>query len=379
MFSLAAQKTVSFKYKNTYLTARTTSSVKFQNTEFRLDNVSSSYNAVKRSVLPYFHDLQNYKVQYQLSDYKFIHLLHAYVKSQPMSHNQSVVTLAALLELSGLEIELAYTRTELFLFVQCEEDIYEIPFVQLDNKNFLNIFLLLEDKYIDNQDWYYNTHIHKKLDGKPLSFLNDQNSYAFNLVKKQFTFNDRGENINLEVSIDKSSIDEWETYPHLSESTYIEHKMNSITVQELKAQLTPYLQNRTTKEQVELLINFVRNGLSYAADEDFFGKSRPLNAEETLFYPYSDCEDRCALFYQLVDELLGLPVITIGIPNHMTAAVSFDTQDVFEKEVQFEGRRYIICDPTGPENSSEIGILNIKYDVSEMEVISNSSGRYLNN
>ena len=78
-------------------------------------------------------------------------------------------------------------------------------------------------------------------------------------------------------------------------------------------------------------------------------------ADEVFFYPYSDCEDRSALFYALVRELLDLPMIVVAFPDHLTVAVSLE-EELPGAVISYQGRRYYICDPTGPVNSSEIGI-----------------------
>jgi hypothetical protein len=85
-----------------------------------------------------------------------------------------------------------------------------------------------------------------------------------------------------------------------------------------------------------------------------WGHDRAFFAEETLFYPYSDCEDHAILFSRLVRDLLHLPVVLVyysspASPPHLATGVKFseplkgDNQD---RLVMQSGDTFYICDPT---------------------------------
>ena len=94
-----------------------------------------------------------------------------------------------------------------------------------------------------------------------------------------------------------------------------------------------------------MLINFVQTAFEYKVDAEQFGYERPLFANETLYYPYSDCEDRALFFATLVRELMGLDVVLLDYPDHIATAVHF-TQDLKGDYLMVEGKKYLICDPT---------------------------------
>lgn len=70
-----------------------------------------------------------------------------------------------------------------------------------------------------------------------------------------------------------------------------------------------------------------------------------LFAEETLFYPYCDCEDRAILFTRLVRDLLGLKTILVYYPGHLASAVCF-SENVPGDYVVLNGKRFVVSDPT---------------------------------
>lgn len=84
-----------------------------------------------------------------------------------------------------------------------------------------------------------------------------------------------------------------------------------------------------------------------------------FSPEETLLEPYSDCEDRAILFSYMVHELLGLKTIYIEYPNHIMVGV--DLPDSQGTVTEYQGERYVICEPTGPQDVLEIGELPPHY------------------
>ena len=68
-------------------------------------------------------------------------------------------------------------------------------------------------------------------------------------------------------------------------------------------------------------------------------------AEESLFYPYCDCEDRSILFSRLVRDLLGLKVLLVYYPGHLATAVHF-TESVTGDYISLDNQKYVVCDPT---------------------------------
>lgn len=95
----------------------------------------------------------------------------------------------------------------------------------------------------------------------------------------------------------------------------------------------------------ERLLNFVQTAFVYEYDDKVWGGDRAFFAEEMLYNPYCDCEDRSVLFSRLVRDLLGLDVILVYYPGHLATAVCF-AEDVSGDYIMLSGRRFVVCDPT---------------------------------
>jgi hypothetical protein len=98
-------------------------------------------------------------------------------------------------------------------------------------------------------------------------------------------------------------------------------------------------------EAVNLLLRFVQTAFKYKTDAGQFGFENYLFLEETLYYPYSDCEDRSVLFAWLVRSLLGLQVVGLNYPGHIATAVKFSDATKGDT-VTFNHVKYVVSDPT---------------------------------
>ena len=108
----------------------------------------------------------------------------------------------------------------------------------------------------------------------------------------------------------------WSQYANAPMATEIQNELYPVLRKEL-AGLSEY-------ECVSRILNWVQTGFAYEYDEKVWGHDRTFFAEETLFYPYCDCEDRSVLFTRLVRDLTKLDCILIYYPGHLAAAVNFN-------------------------------------------------------
>ncbi len=115
--------------------------------------------------------------------------------------------------------------------------------------------------------------------------------------------------------------------------------------QDLYSVLFNQVAGKSEEETANILLNFVQTAFEYKTDGEVWGCERPFFPEETLYYPYSDCEDRAILFCNLVKNILALDVAFVSYPGHLATAVHF-TQDISGDYFLVNGKRYLVCDPT---------------------------------
>ena len=118
---------------------------------------------------------------------------------------------------------------------------------------------------------------------------------------------------------------------------------------------------------VDILLNFVQTAFVYKIDELYHGREKYYFPEETIGLPYSDCEDRSALFAWLVKRFVGYDVVGVLYDDHLATAVCFgDDAQLTGRSVTHKGKRYMVCDPT--YQNAAIGSVmpkyaNVKYEI----------------
>lgn len=121
-------------------------------------------------------------------------------------------------------------------------------------------------------------------------------------------------------------------------------------------------------QMVEIMLNFVQTAFAYKIDEQQFGREKYFFPEEVVGYPFSDCEDRSALFAWLVRRFVGYDVVGVLYNDHLATAVCFgnDAQPT-GKDIRVGGKHYIICDPT--YRNAPIGTVMPKFANAKYEIV----------
>lgn len=156
------------------------------------------------------------------------------------------------------------------------------------------------------------------------------------------------------VSTNKNLIDFYNNYPTgkigSNECTrwavYANTPINAQTRNKLYPALQAVLKNRSQADAANMLLNFVQTALVYEYDDKVWGCDRAFFPEETLHYPYADCEDRAILFTRLVRDLLHLKTALVFYPGHLASAVKVTDPDIEGDFLNINGERYLVCDPT---------------------------------
>lgn len=139
----------------------------------------------------------------------------------------------------------------------------------------------------------------------------------------------------------------------------------------MKDQLYPHfkkvLSGLSERDKVEHLLNWVQTGFIYEYDDKVWGTDRAFFPDETIYYPYADCEDRAILFTRLVRDLVGLDAILVYYPGHLASAIAFNGTESGDYIV-LNGRKFTVCDPTFT-NGAPVGRTATGYDNSAAKVI----------
>lgn len=259
--------------------------------------------------------------------------------------NEAVMMLAYLYCQSGYKMRLAEAKGHLYLLFGSKHLIYDRNYWTIEGENYYpldceEVSLNICQASFPNEQSLSLTIPEIPLFSLAVTPLRTLQSEIFPTVK-------------VTVSSNKNLLDFMSTYPSsmLDDDfgTRWAFYANTPLSKQIKEKLYPVLQNAIKEKSQEyaanVLINFVQTAFVYEYDDKVWGEDRAFFADETLYYPYCDCEDRAILFTRLIRDLLGLKTALIYYPGHLASAVCF-TENVAGDYLLLEDNRYLICDPT---------------------------------
>ena len=277
---------------------------------------------------------------YQLSDWGYLHFLEAMAEAfLPGQPNEARLLEMFILVQSGYKVRIARCNERLYLLVPSRGDIFEYSFIRMgglkyyitDKSSRKGSFYIFERDFPREQPfvWQMSEIPRLESDGKTRTLQGQR--YA---------------QTRATVNISKGLIEFMNKYPRCNDwNSYATASLSEQAKNSLYPALRQHINGKSKNEAVDILLDFVQTAFAYQTDEQQFGQERPLFGDETLYYPYCDCEDRSILFSILVRELVGLDVVLLDYPNHLATAVRFDG-DVQGDYLILDGSRYVVCDPT---------------------------------
>lgn len=282
------------------------------------------------------------KRQLCLSDWGYLMLVRQ-AAGRIATGNEATLLEHWLLAQSGFRTRLAKSgKGSLQVWVPFDVLVYDHPFIVLDSTVF---FLVTENDASDDELQVLD----REFPG--------ENTASLRMMKQpkleqqrcgQRTFASK-ENpaVSLQVSLNKNLINYYSAYPKVAGSwdIYANASLSEEVKRQLYPQLRQLLKGLNELRKAEVLLNWIQTAFEYKTDEEQFGGERSLFADESLYYPYCDCEDLSILFSILVRDLLGLRVVLLHFPGHLATAVRFNG-DVDGDYLELDDGQYIVCDPT---------------------------------
>ncbi|MEM6394897.1 MAG: hypothetical protein AAF741_01020 [Bacteroidota bacterium] len=338
-----------------------------------------SYTAVQRAYREletkpnyvFLHSLNEAKEKYQLNDYLFYKLAKnsmAYIYNGDFSPAREV-GLFGLLAHAGFDARLTFRSSKAFVNVYTDEELFEVPIIDDSGRSYANVSCLNGECSAHQSLYIFERRPNPG--GRSFSFkLPHWPELASRPETRQLSFYFKGVLQTLEVDYDGTMVDIMADYPFVDEYCYLETPFSSVLRASLLPKLRSNMEGLSEKEKLEYLASFTRSAFEYKEDNEHFGRSKPMVPEELFDYEFSDCEDRSALFFALVRDLLDLPMAVVAYDDHLTVTVA--TDEVEGDNFMLDGRRYIFIDPTGPSNSSKIGRIPPGYESKAYTII----GRY---
>ena len=349
----------SFLYYGTEVKVRFTDSQKFVLASLDPMNIEREFVRLRKSkeFQNTLQDCKQLKQKLQLNDWGYLKLIEKLSNSVfDKESNEAVLFMTALWSASGYRFRLARPVDDenvLIMLFASDAFIYKESSWIIDklywyvpnlNAKYSNL-LILDNSVLFDYD---------KL-GKPVSIkLNQTPLLADNPSKGRLIQSKRYPDFSFSIRVNKNLMAFYKDYPScrigddfMTRWAIIANvQMEDDLQQSLYPMMKRMLKGLGSVDAVERILNWIQTGFEFDFDDEVWGSDRAFFAEETLFYPVCDSEDRAILFSRLVRDLVGLPVALLYYPGHLAAAVCFEDGKVSGVSYEHNGKRYVVCDPT---------------------------------
>lgn len=282
--------------------------------------------------------------KYKLCDWAYLLMLLELSGELQQSDNEAILMAAYLYCQSGYMMRLAATEDKLCMLFASDYQIFGVPFFNIDGTHFYPLEevspeLLVADYSFPNE--------------KKLSFMmKDEPTFAMSAGKRR-AFGSRKYHTIASCLVNENLLEFFNCYPRTmiddnpltSWAIYANTPLDKTVKDDLYPSLKRAIEGYSIPGAADVLLDFVQTSLTYGYDDEIWGGDRAFFGEETLHYPYCDCEDRAILYSHLVRDLLGLDVILVYYPGHLATAVKF--MEYIEGDyISIDSGRYLVCDPT---------------------------------
>ena len=292
----------------------------------------------KTNYLTFKDDLLNKKTLLGLGPWGMYQLILKWANANysKQQENEKVIFIVFILNKLGYKAKIGREKTKLFVLMAFSNKIYGKPYIMAGNDRYyiLTENQIIKDLKIPSYSFNYDyATLYIDLRMRSLPKLEDNvHNVKRVFMDKTYTFKC---NTNL--------TDYYETFPLTELEIYADTPFSAIAEKSIVSELARDMRNKNNTEKLKFLLNLFHHGFEYQSDEEQFGYERFFFSEETLLYPYSDCEDRAVMFCRMVNLLCGLNTLLIDYPTHVASAVKINEPG---DAIIYKNERYIVCDPS---------------------------------
>lgn len=297
--------------------------------------ISAYFDALSKA--DYFYLIENlFQTQRKLNlnDWGYLLLVENLSEKVCVTEKEQVLFQWFILLKSGYKTKLAYYNDDISLLIPTESALYGLPYLRIEGDQY----------YVLNENMKHIHTYNKDYPGAERTFdihMTQTPNLPLKLAFREFQVN--GQNVKVAYNANMKAF--YNAFPQSEISVFFHSAMSPITRESLLNYFEKAIAGKNEVEAVNIILNFVQTQFDYQTDQEQFGVEKFFFPDELFMYEAADCEDRSVLFSYLVSELTGLQVVGLDYPGHIATAVKFNGL-VKGRFVEYEGKRFTICDPT---------------------------------
>lgn len=337
------------------------------------DTIADMWHALSsREYDNLYFDCLELRKDYHLCDWAYVKLTEALAnKAYGKSNRKEATVLQSIILLqSGYKLVMGRAEdSSIHMLLAADGDMYGYPYYDIEGEH----FYLLDGSHVKRM--FFMTELPENLRPMRLALVNE-NNFASKQSKPRSLSSMKFAEARATVSCNENLIAFYNEYPESFVNNdsktrwrfYAQTPLSQAVKSTLYPSLRKAISGKNKLQAANILLNFVQTAFVYEFDDVVWGHDRAFFPDETLYYPYCDCEDRAILFSRLVRDLLGLKVVLVYYPGHLATAVHFE-EDVIGDYLSVRGKKYVVCDPTIIGAGAPVGITMTGMDNAKAVVI----------
>lgn len=303
------------------------------------------------------HDCLELRKRLELCDWAYLQMLTAMAESiYGKDSNEAALLTAYVYCQSGYKMRLASAGADLLMLFASQHEIYGWRYLQVGNEKYYMYKKSPESVYVCDIQYPKERELSLMISRQPQ--LGMQRTATSTHKSK------RDANMEVSMSANKNMLDFYSSYP-VSEigndlmtrwAMYANMPMPEHVKNEVYPQIRKGIAGCDQLTALNRILNWVQTGFVYEYDNVVWGYDRAFFPEESLHYPYCDCEDRSILLTRVVRDILGLDCLLVFYPGHLAAAVAVTEGNPTGDYFNLDGKRYFITDGTITGYGAPVGM-----------------------
>ena len=286
--------------------------------------------------------LKQHAENYRLGDWCTFKAVETYCNKWAKGSRESSRVMMQYLMLSmGYDVRMAIAGNEVYLMLPFEQKVYENTYLTVNDMKYY-----VYPKSLPNGSSIYSCAVPAGTDcGRRMDLIVNP-AYRLPRSNQPFALSHGG--LSAQGNVNKNVIALLQEYPAMDIYCYAASLTDAEVRRSVVNQLKEQLAGMSEAQAANALLHFVQSAFEYQTDRQQFGDGveKSFFFDETLYFPYCDCEDRSIFYAYLVHEILGLDVLLVGYPGHECTAVALSATPPSATGFTYRGKSYYICDPT---------------------------------
>ncbi|WP_300526147.1 hypothetical protein [Alcanivorax sp.] len=212
----------------------------------------------------------------------------------------------------GLDVRVGLRQGQLLLLTPSEQEWYEQPYFQIEG---MRLYVVNRRDYSRLQgETYLQSGRHA--DATETARISLSSSF----IPAQQAFH-TSNHFGVPLQLDEDFVAYLHQLPLLQVSDYLGDQQPNYLLKQLQ-NWQEVQQERPEIDKLKSVLTHLQHW-PYQIDQEQFGREKPLTLSESLFFPYTDCEDRVYALVALNREFIQLEMAALRYPNHLSAAVKY--------------------------------------------------------